>query len=81
MTQAVNETKVLIQIVAHLFFVTAISIGIELKAVSCTIKPRCKVHWVRSKPCLSNPSAPGRNLPVRTIAQSVRRPGIERLIF
>jgi hypothetical protein len=49
----------------------------ELKAVSRTTKPRCKVHWVRSEPCLSNPSAPGRSLPVRTIAQSVRRPGIE----
>jgi hypothetical protein len=34
MSQAVNETKVLIQIVEHLFFVTAIFIGFELKAVS-----------------------------------------------
>jgi hypothetical protein len=52
--------------------------GFELKAVSRTTKPiRCKVHWVQSEPCLSNPSAPRRNLPVRTIAQSVRRPGIE----
>jgi len=51
--------------------------GFELNAVSRTTKPRCKVHWVRSEPCLSNPSAPGQNLPVRTVAQSVRRPGIE----
>jgi hypothetical protein len=56
--------------------------GFELNASLRTIyyKPRCTVHWVRSEPCLSNPSAPGRNLPnlpVRTIAQSVRRPGIK----
>jgi hypothetical protein len=52
--------------------------GFELNAVLSTVKPRCKVHWIRSEPCLSNPSASGRNLPVRTIAQSVRRLGIER---
>jgi hypothetical protein len=35
------------------------------------------VHWERCEPCLSNPSTPGRKLPIRIIAQSVRRPSFE----
>jgi uncharacterized protein YlaI len=37
------------------------------------------MHWVRSEPCLTNPSAPVQNLPVRTYycTKCVRRPGNE----
>jgi hypothetical protein len=69
MSQAVNETSFhgKSKLQRTYFFVTAILIGYELNSVSRTIKPRCKVHLVRSEPCLSNPSAPGRNCPVHTL--------------